>query len=72
MKKPDVARAWRNYDRYRILTEEERTGLGEHPAGPETAADDVLHSLTGGRGPGSTQTSVVTACVFNDEDTYCN
>ena len=69
----DVARAWRDHDYYMILTEEERASLGEHPAGPETVADDVLNSITGGCGPGSTKTPAVTVCYMsNGEALYCN
>lgn len=45
----DLARAWRDEDYFLSLTDEERAGLGAHPAG--NVADEVLQSITGGCNP---------------------
>ena len=64
----DVARAWRDEEYYLSLTEEERTSLGDHPAG--AVKDDVLASITGGCGPGGQTPS--TACKqTNGVYIYC-
>ncbi|HSG38437.1 MAG TPA: mersacidin/lichenicidin family type 2 lantibiotic [Thermoanaerobaculia bacterium] len=66
----DVARAWRDEDYYLSLTAEERASLGAHPAGPETVADEILTSITGGCG---NKTPYVTVCVMtNGQEIYCN
>jgi mersacidin/lichenicidin family type 2 lantibiotic len=47
-KKIDLARAWRDENYYLSLTEEERAGLGAHPAG--AISDPILRSISGGCG----------------------
>jgi mersacidin/lichenicidin family type 2 lantibiotic len=44
----DVARAWRDEDYFLSLTEEERAGLGTHPAGVTSLQDTALKSISGG------------------------
>jgi len=69
-KKIHVARTWRNYDSYMILTEEERVHLGEPPADPETAADDALNSITSGCGGDKTPSTI--CALTNGEILYLN
>jgi mersacidin/lichenicidin family type 2 lantibiotic len=47
-KNVDLIRAWRDQDYYLSLTEEERAGLGAHPAGMLNLDDSVLQSISGG------------------------
>jgi mersacidin/lichenicidin family type 2 lantibiotic len=47
-KKIDVVRAWRDEEYRDSLTEAERAGLPENPAGVATVDDTALRSVTGG------------------------
>jgi mersacidin/lichenicidin family type 2 lantibiotic len=44
----DLARAWRDEDYFLRLSEEDRAGLGIHPAGIVDVNDEILGSVTGG------------------------
>ena len=49
-KKIDVVRAWRDEEYRNSLTEEQRAGLPENPAGLSDVSDAVLRSVAGGCG----------------------
>lgn len=62
----DLARAWRDEDYFLSLTEEERAGLGIHPAGV-ALQDEALQSITGGccesYGSGVCGSAACTVCM---------
>jgi mersacidin/lichenicidin family type 2 lantibiotic len=59
-KKVDVVRAWRDEEYRNSLTEEERAGLPENPAGTAVVEGSVLRTLAGGSGH---PTTWIDSCV---------
>jgi mersacidin/lichenicidin family type 2 lantibiotic len=62
-KRIDLARAWRDEEYYLSLTEEERAGLGVHPAGALGVADGALRTVTGGCSNNG--------CAYTNESALC-
>lgn len=54
MKKNQILAAWRDEEYFLSLTDEERAQIPEHPAGALEVEDDILRSVTGGCGGGTT------------------
>jgi mersacidin/lichenicidin family type 2 lantibiotic len=57
-KKIDVVRAWRDAEYRNSLTDEERAGLPEHPAGLARIDEELLKGVVGGA-----RTTISSSCV---------
>ena len=66
MKKKQILEAWRNEEYYLSLSEEERAGIPEHPAGLVDVEDDILRTISGGCG------TKLVACPTSGYCTPCN
>jgi mersacidin/lichenicidin family type 2 lantibiotic len=69
MKKKQILEAWRNEEYYLSLSDEERAGIPEHPAGILDVEDDILRTITGGC---AGYTKLATGCPTSGYCTPCN